>query len=358
NSVTAVFADLIAAGQLTFVQGRSATGQVLIFSPFLPAVLNTLTIVEPGEGYIVSVNAPTTLEVCGTLIDPAFRPELHAGVNLVAYLPQAPGTPQEYFSNLFPGNLTFARGYSDGAYQNFSPFLPPSANSLMELINSRGYEVELDLPVNQGDWLVPPTATASRESDKATNRYVVVAASTNLGAEYVGEFAYVTNAEGEVFAIMEVIEGGYLMTTPVYENQWNPDLTEGVELFVEFSGISVPMDATFIPDSRLIFRDLTFEGLTSTEVTEEAVSYDLEFAPNPFQETMTINLSLGQAGKVSAMVLDMTGRKVMEVVTDELYPAGVSTITLDGRQLPAGSYMLNIIVDGAPMFQERIIRVK
>ncbi len=87
SMLTSVFAAQIQAGALSFVQGRNANGQVVTFSPFLPSFLNSLQVIEPGEGYIVSVIAPSTLEVCGFAIDPAFRKELHQGINLVAYIP-------------------------------------------------------------------------------------------------------------------------------------------------------------------------------------------------------------------------------------------------------------------------------
>lgn len=357
SSISAVFSELIADGELTFVQGRNDMGQVVVWSPFLPSNLNTLQVIERGKGYIVSVNTATELIVCGDMIDPAFRRSLNAGINIVAYLPQAPSTPNDFFSDLFPGNLTLARGYENGSYQTFNPFLPPSINTLTEVVNGRGYEINLSNTVSEGDWLVSIPTDDPDAVTRATNQYMVVAASTNLSEEYVGEFAYVTNLEGDVYARMEVVDGGYLMTTPLYDNELAVSLEEDVELYVKFRDVMVPLGERFSADSRLVINDLDFSALTSTE-TESTLDYDLTLAPNPFQGEMTVTLTLGQSGTVSARVVDVAGREVVEVLNGEMLPAGTSTLYVDGMKLPAGTYMLVVSVNDTPLFQERIIRIK
>ena len=357
DSIVRVFEDQISEGELIFVQGRNASGQVVIFSPFLPSSLNTLQRIAPGQAYAVSVNLPSTLTVCGDLIDPSFRPALNSGVNLVAYLPQTPADIEDFIGDLFPGNLTLARDYTDGAYRIFNPFFPAALNSLDTARNAKGYELTLSAPVNQGEWLMPEMTSTNRNGDRATNQYMVIAASTNLGEEHVGRQAFITNLEGDVFAIMDVVEGGYLMTTPVYLNDYNVGLEEGTELYVEYNGITLPLGESFTTDARLLYTDLVFEGITPT-VTVEETDYELTLAPNPFREQLTLNLTMGQAGKVSVTVTDMTGRHVMTVLTSEQLPAGANTILLPGDNLPAGNYLLSVEVDNLPMFQERILRIK
>ena len=357
NSIRAVFADLISAGQLNFVQSRNGAGQVITFSPLLPDVLNRLRTIEPGEGYIVSVSDDVTVEICGLEIDPGFRKELHQGINLVAYIPQPTSDIATFLNDLFPGNLTLARDYSEGNFRIFNPFLPPILSSLDSARNAMGYELTLTNPVIEGDWLTNQPEASSREADMATSSYVVVAASTDIPAEYVGHQARVTDANGDIYAFLDVIENGYLMTTPVYENESNTSLEVGTELFVEFRGVRVPLTESFTGDSRVIYKDLSF-GFSGTEVTEEVLEYDLRIAPNPFRDEMRIMLKMPESEKVSILVMDMSGRKLMEVISDQVMAEGENTVLLDGRELPTGSYLLQVTVDGSSIFQEQIQKIR
>ncbi|OAV45407.1 PKD-like domain-containing protein [Lewinella sp. 4G2] len=355
NLFDTIFENLIATQDLGFIQTRGLNGQVLTYSPFFPSSLNQINGFEPGRGYFVFTSRGDNVEVCGTPLDPAIRPALIAGVNLVGYIPQASTTPQDFFDELLPSNLQLARGYEGGNFTLFNPFFPASLNTLTTIENGKGYEVSVANAVNAGEWLSPNGMPVSRDATLATSTYMVVAARTDLDESWVGREALVTDADGNVFAFMDVIEGGYLMTTPIYKNELNVTLEDGVELFVELGDKRVPMNVTWTGDQSVVLADVNF-SLTSTQVTESDNLIDLTIAPNPFRDFTKVNISLEEAATVSITLTDVTGRTIVEVTKEQQLLSGDHAIQIDGRTLPSGTYFINVNVDGLPLFQEQIIR--
>ena len=66
--------------------------------------------------------------------------------------------------------------------------------------------------------------------------------------------------------------------------------------------------------------------------------------PNPFVAETSISFKLPHAGKARLNVYDLTGRVLQEVEGD--FPAGVSTVKVDGRKLPAAMLVYTITFEG------------
>ncbi|MCH7827311.1 MAG: T9SS type A sorting domain-containing protein, partial [Bacteroidetes bacterium] len=67
---------------------------------------------------------------------------------------------------------------------------------------------------------------------------------------------------------------------------------------------------------------------TNTSVIPDDFSLSQNY-PNPFNPSTTINFSLPVKSNVSLIIYDVLGRKVNEVVNEEL-PAGIQKITWNG----------------------------
>jgi hypothetical protein len=67
--------------------------------------------------------------------------------------------------------------------------------------------------------------------------------------------------------------------------------------------------------------------------------------PNPFAGTTTLNYELAAAGTVRLAVYDVLGRE-LAVLADGHHEAGRYTAVLDGRDLPAGIYLVRMNAAG------------
>ncbi|MEM7572441.1 MAG: RHS repeat-associated core domain-containing protein [Bacteroidota bacterium] len=143
---SAVFASL--GNNLIRVTGRVNDIEV----DYTPALLpedNSLQELVNGAAYRVEVNTPTTLEVCGTPIDPAFRLPLVVGTNWVGYMPQGEESVETYFSDVINGevegigNLEQIIGYDPGQLV-YAP--NQSLYTLTTVKNGQGYAVTVGAP--------------------------------------------------------------------------------------------------------------------------------------------------------------------------------------------------------------------
>ena len=67
--------------------------------------------------------------------------------------------------------------------------------------------------------------------------------------------------------------------------------------------------------------------------------------PNPFNPVTTIEFSLVSDGFVSMYLYDLTGRKVKDLLSDNL-DAGHHSFNLNATDLPSGMYLYSIDVKG------------
>jgi hypothetical protein len=64
--------------------------------------------------------------------------------------------------------------------------------------------------------------------------------------------------------------------------------------------------------------------------------------PNPFNPVTRIGYALPRAGKVRLAVVDLRGRKVLDLVNGLHQPAGRYEVVMDGRELSSGIYLCRI----------------
>jgi len=80
-------------------------------------------------------------------------------------------------------------------------------------------------------------------------------------------------------------------------------------------------------------------------ITEEvAAPFTFSFYPNPATENITVNYSLEQSAKVNYTIYDLTGKQVQSETANRF--SGSQQHILDVTSLPAGTYLLNVNVNG------------
>ncbi|HMB90714.1 MAG TPA: T9SS type A sorting domain-containing protein [Rhodothermales bacterium] len=102
----------------------------------------------------------------------------------------------------------------------------------------------------------------------------------------------------------------------------------------------------------IIAADYTVPGDLGSGIDDDhdvpaSIALDQNF-PNPFNPSTTIPFTLKQAGQVSLVVYDLLGREVAQVI-NELRPAGTYQAVWAAGDLPSGTYLYKLSVDGESM---------
>lgn len=111
KSISNVFGAL-QTNNVQFITGFNNGAK--IFNPYQPLALNSLVEIEDGYGYWIKVENADVLTVEGTCIADDYRIPLKAGWNLIAYPPDAPQNPRDYFANLIAnGDFEIVVGFNN-----------------------------------------------------------------------------------------------------------------------------------------------------------------------------------------------------------------------------------------------------
>ena len=296
---------------------------VTLYDPTGFPFLNTLTSVQDGFGYWVKVTESDTLRVQGQSIEAGYLPALDAGWNLVAYTAENDASPGSYLADLLASdNLEYVTGF-DGGVEVYDPNGLPFLNSLTALRNGFGY------------WVKTETGTAGLaevESGGKSPAFDVVNGRSDLAAGTAIEVL----SNGEACATIEVLPGGWLMTTALHGDDPATSalegLTPGTELQFRHEGRLANESITWQGDMRLTKLDLHFGGLA------------LALFPNPVTEGATVTLDLPQAGALTLAVYGAQGQRVKEQVLAA--SKGVNTIAWSMGDLAPGVYQLQARMHG------------
>mgnify|MGYP003786811465 FL=1 len=143
-------------------------------------------------------------------------------------------------------------------------------------------------------------------------------------------------SNGEACATIEVLPGGWLMTTALHGDDPATSalegLTPGTVLQFRHEGRLANESITWQGDMRLTKLDLHFGGLA------------LALFPNPVTEGATVTLDLPQAGMLTLAVFGAQGQRVKEQVLAA--SNGVNTIAWSMGDLAPGVYQLQARMHG------------
>jgi len=246
HKISTIFSDLIDSGNLQYISGYESNA--LIYDPNQQDFLNTLESINDGSGYWVKILNDAALTVEGECIDENFRKPWNSGWNLTAYIPNDSQTPSEYFSQELSNNeLMFVTGFENGTV-SFDPDNPVFLNTLKLMKNGFGYWVNLK-------------AATGKTVQNQTNIFSFINGTTNLPTDEVVD---VLNQEGEVVASLKVIEGNYLMTTPIYGDltttTFKEGLSKGETLKFRWNNQIADITTTFKGDYSLENINIEFEN--------------------------------------------------------------------------------------------------
>ena len=332
------FASLL-PGNLVYVtafnQGSS------LYNPNGLPFLNTLNQFTDGYGYWVKVLADDTLRVIGQSISPAYKIDLMPGWNLSGYMNPQAAAPSTYLGNLIDvNNLEYCTGFAQGT-QVFNPNGLPFLNTLTSMQRPYGYWIKVSTAVNSGNYRL-----ANNEGLNYSPEFMFVNGTSNLES-HVGEFVEVFNSVNELIATLEIIEGGYLMTTALYGDDPQSDQVEGLQdgeyLTFKFNGDEINSDIAFKGNMELRELNLEFANGGAWSIY-----------PNPLTTTTTINYEITSTSNVSIKVFDITGRQIDEVVNAR-QDASYYSATWDATYFEKGVYMLELHINGAKVTTERVV---
>ncbi len=321
-----VFSSL-QAGNLEYVTGFD--NGALVYDPNLPSFLNTLTQVTDGFGYWVKVQNSDLLEVEGSCLDENYRKPLDAGWNLVAYPPGNPQAPNIYFADLITSNdLEYVTGFDNGTL-TYDPNLPPFLNTLQQMENGFGY------------WLKVANSSG-KVIQNPSNIFNFINGTSNLPA---GERINVISQNGEVITVLEVVQEGYLMTTPIYGDD---PLTEAVQenikvgekLLFSWNNQTLDVDANFTGDLGIQQVNLVFN-----DVGDLSTLLSLKVYPVPANDMVNFEFNTSLLGEYVLQVFDISGRLVASIKKTTI-STGTQIIDYNVQTLANGIYTYKLIANG------------
>jgi hypothetical protein len=338
NTMQQNFAGLT-PGNLVYVtafnQGSS------LYNPNGLPFLNTLNQFTDGYGYWVKVLADDTLRIVGQSIAPDYKIALMPGWNLSGYMNPQASSPTDYLGTLINNNnLEYCTGFAQGT-QVFNPNGLPFLNTLTSLQRPYGYWLKASAGVGVGQYRL-----ANNEGINYSPEFMFVNGTSNLESHF-GEFVEVFNSAYELVATLEILEGGYLMTTALYGDDHQTEEIEGLEegelLTFRFNGDEINSDIAFKGNMELRELNLEFSNGGAWSIY-----------PNPFTTTTTINYQINTTANVSIQVFDITGRQIDEVINAR-QDAAYYSATWDATYFEKGIYMIELHINGAKVTTERVI---
>jgi hypothetical protein len=338
NNMIDIFSSLIPNNLVyvtSFNQGSS------IYNPNGPTFLNTLNQFDNGYAYWVKVINDDTLRVTGATIDPSYKIPLNAGWNLSGYMSTISQSPDQYLGNLISNNnLVYCTSFNQGS-SLFNPNGLPFLNTLNSMQRPFGYWIKVNTPVNSNQYRLEDNS-----GNKFSPYFMFVNGKSNL-ENFQGEYIDVLNSNGEVLNKIEILKGGYLMTTPLYGDDPATDFEEGFieneELTFSFNGQKIIFDSNFKGNMELRELDLNFSNFGS-----------LNIFPNPSSGVTNINFFTLKDADIKIHVFDVTGRNIYEAVNTNLDKGNHST-SWNASELDRGIYLIKLIVDGVLVSSERVV---
>jgi len=337
NTMIDIFSSLI-PGNLVYVTGFNQGSS--LYNPNGLSFLNTLTQFTDGYGYWVKVLSNDTLTISGTTISSTYKIPLNANWNLSGYMNTSSQDPSVYFSTLISNsNLVYCTAFNQGT-QLFNPNGLSFLNTLTSMQRPFGYWIKVNNAVNSGSYRM-----TNNEGSLFSPEFMFVNGESNLN-NYVGQYIEVYSSSDVLTSKIEILEGGYLMTTPLYGDDPSTDIMEGLQ-----EGESI----TFRFNGEDIISDFNFAGnMELKELNLEFSEFGLTIYPNPLEDKTNINFNLSTSSEVSIKVFDITGR-VVEVLIDENKQEGNHSVIWNASQFDNGVYLIKLFINNKLVDSERVV---
>jgi hypothetical protein len=338
--VDSVFASVVTSISII----KNTTGHV-----FWPAFnLNMIGNLIIGQGYQVKMNVNESLDIVGTAVIPELTPVmLQTGWNIIGYLRQSPGDAVSMLTSIV-NELTVLK---NGDGQVYWPAF--NLNMIGNLLPGSGYLCCLSASTT----LTYPSNSVMSKTDfvphEPVNYHRVKSTGSNMTLG-IPTFAWdKMPLQGDEIAIFTI--GGELVGSTVYSDDhlaipiWGDDETTGdVDGLLSGEGYEIRIWESETGDKRsLIVQDwLEGDGLFETNkiaiasvVSVEEIRYFWlnQNIPNPFSQETQFNFYLPRASHVEFSILDMLG-KTIEIIISEDMEAGEHSKRFQSNNLLPGVY--------------------
>jgi hypothetical protein len=98
-----------------------------------------------------------------------------------------------------------------------------------------------------------------------------------------------------------------------------------------------------------------WDGVTGIEeIGINPEEFDLQVFPNPVKDHLTLTFNLVQGRNIGLRILNINGQ-VQMVETAKDYPAGVQQLNADLSDLPSGTYLMQLDIDGKAVTKKIIV---
>ena len=279
-----VFSELT-TGNLQYVTGFD--GGAMIYDPNGLSFLNTLTVLEGGRGYWVKVSEEDELRVSGTLLSSDYKTPLASGWNLVGFTGGQALVADYYATEIANDELIYVTGFDEGS-SVYDPNGLSFLNTLNTLENGFGYWVKVDLD----------NGLIIDQEDEVSNVHDFVNGHTH--GWLAGEVIDVVDEADIVVSQLQVLEGGWIRSTPLYgaETGSLQGLAHEKELHFVWNGRKSNECIRFDGNRKLHAIDLTFENGA------------VQVYPNPANQMLSVASADFEPSQFQ--MTDAAGRIVME----------------------------------------------
>jgi len=145
------------------------------------------------------------------------------------------------------------------------------------------------------------------------------------------------------YVLADTISGAY------YDNGTSQVLTYFFDLALA-SNI-VMMEANILPVMTF------FEEMIVSQEDIDAPTFNVEIYPNPVQNSLNLELELKFASKVTLSILDVTGKKIMTLMSAKRFESGVQVLNFDlNASINSGFYYVNIEMDDSSIMKPVFVR--
>ena len=226
NSPLSTFSSLL-EGNLQYVTGFN--NGAMMYDPNGLAFLNTLNTIEGGAGYWVKVTEDDVLRVEGSILSEDYTETLNEGWNLTGFVSQDARDIEIVYGNLIAeGTLEYVTAFDQGV-TTFNPFGLPFLNTLTQLRNGFGYWVKTSIDAGMTETNTKSLSPNHDFINGITHAYLT------------GSTIDVMTTNNAIVATLEVLEGGHIMTTPIYGSDISTEATDGIlegaDLFFSLNGV-------------------------------------------------------------------------------------------------------------------------
>ena len=254
--------------------------------------------------------------------------------------------PANYFSSLITANnLVYVTGFDQGVLF-YDPNGLPFLNTLDSLVNSFGYWVRVLNPTGGGSYRV-----AGKYGINPSPIYDFFNGTTNLPNEAIGGKIEIQTQDGTVHGAMEILKGGYAMTTPIYGDDPSTAAVEGV---------GTGERLIFVYGNKKADPGVYFSG--NMDVHKLNLQFQHSFAwqiyPNPFERSISIQYDLDEEAEISIEIYDAAGRRIAELVNEYQYIDTHLAKWKAKQELPEGVYYVQLSLNGVMHASERIVLIR